>query len=412
MGKKSDPPKPPDPKETAAAQTGQNVSTAIANTMMGQVNQVGPDGTLTYDQTDTYQWRDPSSGQVHTIPRFTATTTLSEDAQQLRDLDNQSNIALGQLGLNAANRADDWLGDDFSLDGVTPRADRTGMGPVEYGEGPGAPGLSLDSRALPNINGDAGLALGYEDDFSGKQQEYEDMLFSRLDEQRDKDLESLRSQLRNQGIVEGSEMFSRAMEDFDRSVDDRRLAAMSAGLDFTERMTGMSRDEAAFGNTARQQTLANENSAEQLLFGMGSDQLAYNNNIAQQGFGNEMAIADRSDRNANANFNEARILADDQDRARASELDEQAWLRSRPINEIAALMSGTQVATPNFALAQPYAMPTTDIAGITQQGYSNQLGAYNAEQNRNMAMMGGLFGLGGAALGAGVGPAALYGGAK
>lgn len=382
MGKKSDPPAPPDPQETAAAQTGQNVGTAIANTMMGQVDQVGPDGSLTYDQTGSFQWRDPNSGQYYTIPRFTATTTLSEDAQQLRDLDNQSNIALGQLGLNAANRADDWLGDDFSLDGITPRADRTGMGPVEYGAGPDAPALALDSRGLPS------LATGYENDFSGKQQEYEDMLFSRLDEQRGKDMEALRSQLRNQGIVEGSEMYSRAMEDFDRSVDDRRLAAMSAGLDFTERMTGMSRDEAAFGNQA-----------ESLLFGMGSDQLAYNNNIAQQGFGNEMALTDRADRNANANFNEARILADDQDRARASELDEQAWLRSRPINEIAALMSGSQVQTPNFAMAQPYAMPTTDIAGITQQGYNNQLGAWNAEQQRNQATMGGLFGLGGAALG-------------
>jgi hypothetical protein len=392
MGKKSDPPPPPDPREVGAAQTGQNVGTAIANTMMGQVNQVGPDGSLTYDQTDSFQWRDPNSGQMYTIPRFTATTTLSEDAQQLRDLDNQSNIALGQLGLNAANRADDWLGEDFTLDGVTPRADRTGMGPVEYGSGPDAPALTGDNRSLPTFTD---LQTGYENDFGGKQQEMENMLFDRLNQQGDRDLESLRSRLRDQGVIEGSEMYSRAMEDYNRNMDDRRLGAMSAGLDFTERMTGMSRDEAAFGNAA----IAGNNAIDQTLFGMGSDQLSYNNNIAQQGFGNEMALTDRSDRNANANFNEARILADDQDRARASELDEQAWLRSRPINEIAALMSGTQVQTPNFAIAQPYAMPTTDIAGITQQGYNNQMSAYNAQQQQQQAMMGGLFGLGGAALG-------------
>lgn len=392
MGKKSDPPPPPDPQEVAGAQTGQNVGTAIANTLMGQVNQVGPDGSLTYDQTGSFQWRDPNSGQYYTIPRFTATTTLSEDAQQLRDLENQSNIALGTLGLNAAERADTWLGEDFSLDGITPRADRTGLGPVEYGSGPDAPSLMGDNRALPSMDR---LATGYEDDFAGARSEVIDGLFGQLNEQRGYDMEALRSQLRDQGVIEGSEAYSRAMEDFDRSYDDRRLSAILAGGQEQTRLTNLARDEAAFSNAA----IEGNNAIDNLLFGLGSDRIAYNNMIEQQGFDNEMALTDRADRNANANFNEARILADDQDRARASELDEQAWLRSRPINEIAALMSGTQVQTPNFAMAQPYAMPTTDIAGITQQGYQNQLGAWNAEQQRNQAMMGGLFGLGGAALG-------------
>lgn len=404
MGKKSDPPPPPDPTEVAGAQTGQNVATSIANTLMGQVNQVGPDGSLTYDQTDTFQFRDPSTGQTYTMPRFTATTTLSEDAQQLRDLNNEVDISLATLGRDAADRAGGIIGEDFSIDGVTPRADRTGLGPVEYGSGPDAPALTSDNRALPSQNQ---LATGYENDFSGARTEVIDGLFGQLNEQRGYDMEALRSQLRDQGVMEGSEAYSRAMEDFDRSVDDRRLQAILAGGQEQTRLTNMARDEASFGNNA---TMGN-NAIEQMLFGLGSDRIAYNNTIAQQGFGNEMAVADREDRNANANFNEARALADDQDRSRASELDEAAWLRSRPINEIAALMSGTQVATPNFAMAQPYTMPTTDIAGITQQGYQNELGAWNAQQRQTQAMMGGLFGLGGAALGAGIGPASWFGGA-
>jgi len=436
MGKKSDPPAAPDPQETASAQTGANVSTAIANTMMGQVNQVGPDGSLTYEQTDTYQWRDPNSGQMYTLPRFTATTTLSEDQQQLRDLDNETSIALGTLGRDAAGRVGEHLGQDLDISGVTARADRSGVGPVEYGQGPDSPILSGDSRSLPgleNYASDAGysesgldvdLQNRYQTDFSAERQSLEDQIYGQLDEQRGKDLESLRSQLYNQGVVEGSEQYSRAMEDFDRSVDDRRLSAMRESLGFTQAMTGMARDEASFANDAtmqeygvdanrestnnaiRGQQLSDTNAATaannanaQTLFGMGSDQLAYNNNIAQQGFGNEMAVANRNDQNANANFNESRIIADDQDRARASEIDELAWLRNQPINEIASLMSGSQVATPNFALAQPYAMPTTDIAGITQQGYNNEMAAYQQQQQQQQAMMGGLFGLGGAALG-------------
>lgn len=53
-------PTPPDPKETAAAQTGTNVSTGLANTFLGNVNQVTPYGTLTY----TYSGLDPAGGAV------------------------------------------------------------------------------------------------------------------------------------------------------------------------------------------------------------------------------------------------------------------------------------------------------------------------------------------------------------
>ena len=399
MGKKSDPPPPPNPTEVAGAQTGQNVATSIANTMMGQVNQVGPDGSLTYDQTGSFQFTDPSTGRVYTLPRFTATTTLSDDAQQLRDLNNQVDTSLATLGRDAADRAGAIIGEEFDIDGVTPRADRTGLGPVEYGSGPNAPSLMGDARSLPTLADRAGLETDYQNDFGAQRDQITQGLFDQLNEQRGYDLESLRSQLRDQGVMEGSEMYSRAMEDFDRSVDDRRLQAILAGGQEQTRLVNMARDEAAFGNAARQGEFDNAFRTGTTLFGLGSDQLAYNNSVAQQGFGNEMALTDRADRNANANFNEARALADDQDRARASELDEMAWLRSRPINEIAALMSGTQVSTPNFAMAQPYAMPTTDIAGITQQGYQNELGAWNARNQRDQAFMGGLFGLGGAALG-------------
>ena len=53
MGKPK-PPEPPDPKETGAAATGTNIGTAIANNAMGMVNQVTPDGSLTYGQSGTH----------------------------------------------------------------------------------------------------------------------------------------------------------------------------------------------------------------------------------------------------------------------------------------------------------------------------------------------------------------------
>ena len=72
--------------------------------------------------------------------------------------------------------------------------------------------------------------------------------------------------------------------------------------------------------------------------------------------------------------------------------------RNQGINEIIGLAEGTQVQNPQFAPTPRTGVAGTDVAGITQQGYANQVGAYNQQQQQ----MGGLFGtignLAGAAL--------------
>src|SRR6478609_3156459 len=63
MGKGSSAPKPPDPAKTAAAQTASNISTAQANAILGNVNQVTPDGRLDFTQTGQ-SWIDDPNGQT------------------------------------------------------------------------------------------------------------------------------------------------------------------------------------------------------------------------------------------------------------------------------------------------------------------------------------------------------------
>jgi hypothetical protein len=72
-----------------------------------------------------------------------------------------------------------------------------------------------------------------------------------------------------------------------------------------------------------------------------------------------------------------------------------------PLNELSALQSGTQVSTPSFNAAPATSVAPTNVAGITNQAYQDQLGVYNAQQSGANSLMGGLFGLGGSALGAG-----------
>ena len=66
--------------------------------------------------------------------------------------------------------------------------------------------------------------------------------------------------------------------------------------------------------------------------------------------------------------------------------------RNQPLNEVASLMSGTGVQQPNFQ-----STPQTGVNGVDRAGLENQ--KYMAEMNAYNAKMGGLFGLGGAALG-------------
>lgn len=73
--------------------------------------------------------------------------------------------------------------------------------------------------------------------------------------------------------------------------------------------------------------------------------------------------------------------------------------RNQPINEITALMSGGQVNQPQFGNTPQTGVANTDVAGITQQGYENALLPWKQENANKAALMGGLFSLGGAALG-------------
>lgn len=73
--------------------------------------------------------------------------------------------------------------------------------------------------------------------------------------------------------------------------------------------------------------------------------------------------------------------------------------RNQPINEITALMSGSQVSMPGFANTPTPGVAPTDVIGAQQQALNQQNLAYQGELSQNQALMSGLFGLGSAALG-------------
>lgn len=79
--------------------------------------------------------------------------------------------------------------------------------------------------------------------------------------------------------------------------------------------------------------------------------------------------------------------------ARNAAVQEILTQRNQPINEISTLMNGGQVTMPQFQQYQGGNIAGTDVAGITQQAYANQMAAYNQQLASRNAMMGGIAGL-------------------
>jgi hypothetical protein len=69
--------------------------------------------------------------------------------------------------------------------------------------------------------------------------------------------------------------------------------------------------------------------------------------------------------------------------------------RNQPLNEITALMSGSQVQQPNFAQTPQASVAAPDYSGMVQSNYQGAQSNYNQEMAQYNAMMGGLFGLAG-----------------
>ena len=132
--------------------------------------------------------------------------------------------------------------------------------------------------------------------------------------------------------------------------------------------------------------------------------------VTSEAFGKEM---DRIDRARNDARNTAELAGGQEAQrqfgmgtdARKNAIAEILAQRQTPLNEITALMSGSQVSNP---FSMPGYAQNTNVAaapvfaGAQAQGAADQAN-YNASVASNNAMMSGLFGLGSAAIGAPVG---------
>jgi hypothetical protein len=430
MGK--DAPQAPDPKETASAQTGTNIGTAIANGYIGNINQVTPDGSLTYKTTGTQKWTDPTSGKVYDIPTTTAIQSLSKTQQKLKNKNDVTQSNLANTAMQQSKRLGGLLNEPFSLDGLPAAGDASKLGLPQYQQFSGGPQLQTsvgDAGPIQRQIADAGqvqtgladagdITKSYNSDFSADRQKVEDALLSRINPQLSNDRAALEQKLANQGLMPGSEAFNRAVDESSRASNDARYGAILAGGQEQSRLVGLEAQRAQFQNSAQQQlydqimgkgTFAN--SAQQQQFGQNAAQMEANNSgqaqqyqqgLASAQFGNDanqQIFANNNQATAGNNslqdqaFNaeQSKIAAQNSQRTQA--LNEAFAARNQPLNEISGLLSGSQITSPSFVPTQGQSIPTVDYAGLVNQDYQNRLGAYNTKQAGYGSLLGGLAGM-------------------
>lgn len=78
---------------------------------------------------------------------------------------------------------------------------------------------------------------------------------------------------------------------------------------------------------------------------------------------------------------------------RGQAFDELAAMRNQPINEITALLSGSQVQNPNVQQSQPQGAATTDVAGLINTNYNQRYQNWQDAASSRQGLLGGLFGL-------------------
>lgn len=426
-GKGGKAPAAPDYLKLAQTQGDINADAARLGTQLSRVNQVTPYGSVTYRQVGAQPGtqtpsrpsipQTPSGPQAQSfgggiygnlmaealrgrIPSQTGTpapsrpaatgsdqweqvTTLSPEQQRLFNQNQSNQIGVGQaaasrLGQIAGQGPLDFSGQPSQVTGVNPSQFRTDV------SSPGTAVSSLDFTGLNKIPG--------ANDFSGERQRVEDALYGRatsnLDPQFQQREDAMRTRLLNSGIREGSEAWNTETGNFGRERENaytgaRESAILAGGNEQSRLMADALR--------ARQQGAGEVTAAGQ-----------FGNQAANQALQAELAKLGLYNAAEGDEFAQGLTNAQLQNMGRSAGINEEMMLRNQPLQEFLSLFGGAQPNVPNAQPGGSQPVSPYDLMGAANQSYDSQLQAYNARQQQQSGLLGGLMGLGGSLGGAAI----------
>ncbi len=379
MGKSSPSPPPvPDYVGAAREQGAQNVETARLQGRINNPNIYSPLGSqiVMFGANDQ-----PSITQILT-PDSASTLKAQQRVQR----------ALANLGEQGIGTAQNVLGNAFNpnLQGLQTNINNAGQisndpNLAGYGTASGGPSAGqygyagdLNTSNVANMPVNAGM--------TGQQ-----AIMSRLAPQLERFDRATQQRLANQGLVPGGEAFENAMISQNQQKNDllTQAALQGIGLDTAANAQGFNQalQAAQYGNQAITQNFNQSQAAN----------AAQNQAIIQN---QQSALAQQQAANAAQNqlYNQLLQGAQFGNTAQQQSLQQQVALRNQPLNEIAGLMSGSQIQMPQFQGYQgANVAPTPIMKGVIDQGQAamNQYGLESANINAQNAGLYNLLGTAG-----------------
>jgi hypothetical protein len=349
---------------TARAQSEFNVQAAETNARLNRVNQNTPQGSLTWTERGPTNWDEAAYLAANPDVAGSGMSGLQHYSQYGRPegrtggvnpnfqpggWEQTVTLSPEQQRLYEQSVAGQTLYGDAALSQLRGVQDTLSR-PFQFG-GPELTGQVQDRTGQLRMGADF-TGIG---DPNQSRDAVERAVLSRVNPDLERERAALESRLANQGITMGSQAWNTGMQDWERMANDARMQAVLAGGQEQSR-----------------------------IFGLGFQNAGFNNQAVGQASGLDLG---------RAQFGNA---------ARQQSLQEQLALRSQPLNEAAALLSGQQVQNPQFQNVPQVMVQAPDYQGAVGQNYAGQVANWNAEsqrigqQNAAMAQMIGQIGGAGA----------------
>ena len=344
MGKPSAPPAP-DYAAAATAQGAANQAAAQQTAVLNNPNIISPYG----NQTVSYD----TAGGYDGTPQPTITQTLTPDAQATLTAQQGTQRTLADLGTQAADTASNIMGTPFNYNGPQIQTSLGQNMPVNYGPAMGQYGMAQGSADMSGV-----AAMPVNAGMTGQQ-----AIMNRLQPELAQQSAATAQQLANQGITPGSEAYNNAMREQQQGQNDLLSQAALQGINLdmsaNQQGYGQAMGQAGLYNTAIGQNYGEAGTSAGLYNQAAAQQ--YNQNLGAAQFGNTAA---------------------------QQAYQQQLAQYNQPLNQIAALMSGSQIQAPQF---QQYTGGGQIGAAPVAQAATNQ-GNYNtAAYNSQMTALGGLY---------------------
>jgi hypothetical protein len=302
-------PKPPDPWETASAQSSADMFKGAWDFTNKNIAEYTPYGSKTYEKSGTNSVYDPFTKQYIDVPTYSSHVNLAPGEQDILNKNTAMRGNIGDIGVQQSARLLDHLNKPINTGGLQAWNAGPGVQPLRQDQAP------TDRKAT------------------------EDALMERYNRYAKPQNEAQDVEMAARGMSPGSQGYSTMQQ----AQGDQ------------------------FANATREAFLASGDESRKA-------QEAYNR-VADQRFNQGGAAADRQN-----------ALHQNQWQERLSE-------RNQPINEIMALLGGSQVNTPQFNAYNP---ASTSGVPIGQMIYDN----YNARSEQAQNSLAGIAGIGSAVAGA------------